>query len=105
MITEEDVIAARLRYEELRSAYDDQQVREIVAWDQEDLLAAAEECGDESGDDHCWRCFAWTLYNQREESLRKANCAHPENMLKIKDGWVVCKNCDYELSQVTRNSL
>lgn len=31
----------------------------------EELLEFAEECEAEEGPRHCWKCYAWKLYNER----------------------------------------
>ncbi|MGV8847236.1 MAG: hypothetical protein ACOH1Y_11745 [Propionicimonas sp.] len=57
------------------SDFDRVQRAVIKGWDQEQLLAAAKDCGEEDGPGHCWRCAAFDLYTTRKHAAEAVHLA------------------------------
>lgn len=86
-----------------RDAFERAKRKDIESWSQDELLKAAEECGEEEGDLHCWRCYAWMLWVDRQEEIDREACVHEgtNRVIVAAEGkhHVVCDYCKKVLGE------
>lgn len=63
---ESAIEAAREAYTAERGSIEAKILAVLPGLSQEELMELAEECGEEEGPDHCFKCAAWHLYVSRD---------------------------------------